>query len=77
MPRSASGADYRLGGAYALVTAALYALQEPFSFLAAKRLSTLQFVCLTQIALFLSIPLITASPKSRRDFVACLGTPSN
>ena len=76
MARSA-GADYRLGSFYALVTAILYAVQEPFSFLAARRLSTIQFVCLTQIALFLSIPLLTLNPASRRDFVALLSDPSN
>jgi drug/metabolite transporter (DMT)-like permease len=76
MPRSA-GADYRLGSFYALVTAILYAVQEPFSFLAARQLSTIQFVCLTQISLFLSIPLLTLSPASRRDFVSLLSEPSN
>jgi drug/metabolite transporter (DMT)-like permease len=77
MPRSSSPVDYRLGSAYALVTAVLYSLQEPFSFLAAIRLSTIQFVCLTQIALFLSIPLLTLKPANRRDFVALLAEPSN
>ena len=69
--------DYRLGSLYALVTAALYAVQEPFSFLAASRLNTLQFVCLTQIALAISIPFLTLNPASRRSFVALLGDRSN
>ena len=69
--------DYRLGSLYALVTAGLYAVQEPFSFLAAKRLNTLQFVCLTQIALAISIPLLTLNPASRRSFVALLRDRSN
>ncbi len=77
MTRASSGIDYRLGSLYAIVTAALYAVQEPFSFLAASRLSTLQFVCLTQIALFLSIPLILWSRASRRDFAALIKDPSN
>jgi hypothetical protein len=77
MPRSSSGADYRVGSLYALVTAALYAVQEPFSFLAAMRLSTIQFVCLTQIALCISIPMLTVSSASRRDFAALIATPSN
>ena len=37
----------------------------------------MQFVCLTQIALLLSIPLVTARPASRHDFVALLGDGSN
>jgi drug/metabolite transporter (DMT)-like permease len=77
MPRFAGVINYRLGSVYALVTAALYAVQEPFSFLAAKRLSTMQFVCLTQIALFLSIPLLMLNPASRRNFAALLTKPSN
>ena len=76
MPRSASP-DYRLGSLYSLLTAFLLATQEPFSFLAARRLSTMQFVCLTQIALLISIPLVTAAPASRRDLVALLGDRSN
>ena len=70
-------ADYRLGALYALVTAVLYSVQEPFSYLAANRLDTMQFVCLTQIALFVSIPLLTLHPVSRRDFVALLADPAN
>ena len=77
MARVLNRVDYRLGSLYALVTAALYAVQEPFSFLAANRLSAIQFVCLTQIALFLSLPLLMASPASRRDLVALMAKPSN
>jgi hypothetical protein len=76
MPKSALP-NYRLGSFYSLVTALLLACQEPFSFLAATRLSTLQFICLTQIALLLSIPLVTARPQSRRDFIALLRDRSN
>src|SRR5208337_3757741 len=54
MPNSASS-NYRLGSFYSLVTAFLLATQEPFSFLAASSLTTLQFVLLTQIALMISI----------------------
>jgi len=43
MPQPAY-ANYRLGTFYCLVTAALYATQEPFSFPAADHLNTLQFV---------------------------------
>jgi drug/metabolite transporter (DMT)-like permease len=76
MPHSAS-INYRLGSLYSVTTALLYATQEPFSFPAAKRLSTLQFVCLTQVALAVSIPLLTGRPTSRRDFIALICDPSN
>ena len=77
MPDSATPTNYRLGSLYSLTTAFLYATQEPFSFLAARHLTTLQFVCLTQIALLISIPLVTWRPSSRRDLVALLSAPSN
>ena len=77
MPDSATPTNYRLGSLYGVITAFLIATQEPFSFLAARRLSTLQFVCLTQIALLISIPLVTWRPASRRDFIALLRDPSN
>jgi drug/metabolite transporter (DMT)-like permease len=69
--------NYRLGSLYSLVTAFLIATQEPLSFLAAERLSTLQFVFLTQIGLLVSIPLLTIRPANGRDFAALLGDPSN
>jgi drug/metabolite transporter (DMT)-like permease len=77
MSRSGSAIDYRLGSFYALVTAFLFATQEPFSFLAAERLSTIAFVCVTQVALLISIPLLTVRHESRRDFIALLRNPSN
>ena len=77
MADSATRTDYRLGSLYGVITAFLYATQEPFSFLAARRLNTLQFVCLTQIALLVSIPLVTWRPASRRDFIALLRDPAN
>ncbi len=77
MPSSASPINYRLGILLSVFTGFLLAIQEPFSFLAARRLSTMQFVCLTQIALLISIPLVTAQATSRRDFVALLRDPSN
>jgi hypothetical protein len=36
--------NYKLGSIYAVVTALLLSVQEPFSFLAAKRLNFAQFV---------------------------------
>jgi drug/metabolite transporter (DMT)-like permease len=77
MPDSATPTNYRLGSLYGVIIAFLYSTQEPFSFPAAKHLSTLQFVCLTQIALLISIPLVTWRPASRRDLVALLTDPSN
>ena len=77
MPQSASSINYRLGSLYSVITAFLYAMQEPFSFPAARHLSTLQFVCLTQIALLASVPLLMSQPSSRRDFVALLRKPAN
>jgi drug/metabolite transporter (DMT)-like permease len=74
---SSPNANYRLGGVYALATAALLAMQEPFSALAAKRLDSAHFVCLTQIALLLSVPLLTLPAASRRDFFAVLSDVRN
>jgi drug/metabolite transporter (DMT)-like permease len=73
----ASRANYRLGALYSLTTAFLLATQEPFSFPAASRLTSVQFVCLTQLSLLVSIPLLTLHPNSRRDFFAILRDRSN
>ena len=77
MSRPTLPVNYRLGSLYSVVTAFLYATQEPFSFPAAKHLSTIQFVCLTPIAILISIPLVTWRPASRHDFVALIRDPSN
>ena len=69
--------NYKLGSIYAVVTALLLSVQEPFSFLAAKRLSLTQFVFLTQVALVMSIPLLIVHDKSRRDLVLLLGNVAN
>jgi drug/metabolite transporter (DMT)-like permease len=74
---SASSINYRLGSLYSVLTAFLYATQEPFSFPAARHLNTLQFVALTQVSLLVSIPLLTSRPASRRDFVALFRKPAN
>jgi drug/metabolite transporter (DMT)-like permease len=71
------GTNYRLGVGYALVTAALLALQEPFSALAARKLSAFDFLAFTQVSLLLSIPLMLARPGGRTDFVKILTTASN
>jgi drug/metabolite transporter (DMT)-like permease len=77
MRHSAPSINYRLGSLYSVATAFLLATQEPFSFLAAERLNSLQFVCLTQIALLTSLPLLLARAESRRDFLALLSDASN
>ena len=69
--------NYQLGSIYAVVTALFLSVQEPFSFLAAKRLTVTQFVFLTQVALLISIPLLVARGKSRRDLILLLGNGAN
>ena len=65
-------ADYRRGTVYALATAILLAVQEPFSALAAKNLSATDFLGFTQCALLLSVPLLIMRGDRRRDFVTIL-----
>ncbi len=69
--------SYKLGSLYAVVTALLLSVQEPLSFLAAKRLSFTQFVFLTQVALLISIPLLITRERSRRDLIVLLGNTAN
>jgi drug/metabolite transporter (DMT)-like permease len=69
--------NYRLGALYSLVTAVLLATQEPFSALAAERLNSAAFICLTQFALLMSVPLLILSAASRRDFIALLSDARN
>lgn len=69
--------NYRRGSGYALATAILLATQEPFSALAARQFSSAQFICLTQVALLCSAPLLTLQATSRRDFVALLSNVHN
>ena len=76
-PKQKCQINYKLGSIYAVVTALLVSVQEPFSFLAAKRLSVTQFVFLTQVALVMSIPLLMANGKSRRDLALLLGNGTN
>jgi hypothetical protein len=52
---------------YSVITAFLLASQHPFSALAAKKLSTAQFVGVTQFALLCSVPLLLLSSATRRD----------
>jgi drug/metabolite transporter (DMT)-like permease len=70
MSAASSRRHYRLGAFYSAATAVLLATQQPFSALAAKRLSPGLFVCLTQAAILASVPLLIADAGSRRDFIA-------
>jgi drug/metabolite transporter (DMT)-like permease len=62
--------DYRVGTLYAIATAVLVSFQVPFSALAARSLSSLDFMAFTQLALLFSVPLLILRPDSRRDFAA-------
>ncbi len=64
--------NFGTGTLYALITAILLALQEPFSALAARSLSSLDFMALTQLALLCSLPFLIVRTDSRRDFAAIL-----
>ena len=64
--------NYKLGAVYSLATAVLLSIQAPFSALAARGLTSPEFICLTQLALLLSVPLLTVSETSRHDFAAVL-----
>ena len=64
--------NYRLGAIYSVVTAALLALQEPFSAVAAHKLDSASFIAITQVSLLASIPLLIARKESRRDFAALI-----
>ncbi|HEY1863060.1 MAG TPA: hypothetical protein VGG77_05075 [Roseiarcus sp.] len=77
LPPQKRRTGYKLGSIYAVVTALLLSVQEPFSFLAAKRLSFTQFVFLTQVALLMSIPLLIVRERSRRDLISLLGNTAN
>ena len=65
-------ADYRRGTLYAIATAILIAVQEPFSAAAATKLSSLDFMAVTQIALLCSLPFLIARADRRRDFATIL-----
>ena len=69
--------NYKVGSLYAVITSFLLSIQEPFSFLAAKQLSVLQFIFLTQVALLISIPLVTVRATNRRDLISLLGNVKN
>lgn len=71
-PRSAARVDYGRGTMLALASTALLAVQAPFSALAARRLSAVDFLGFTQTALLMSVPVLVMRPDRRRDFAAIL-----
>jgi hypothetical protein len=75
--KDASSPDFRWGTLYSIGTAVLLAMQEPFSALAAKRLSPVYFICITQTALLCSVPLLAARRQSRHDFWVMFSTLQN
>ena len=66
-----------LGSAYALAASVLIAAQAPLSSPAAKQLSPVQFIFLTQIALLASVPLLLISAEGRSGLVGALGAMAN
>jgi drug/metabolite transporter (DMT)-like permease len=75
MPAQTVAHNYRLGALLAGATALLLSVQEPFSFLAAKRLNSEAFVLVTQVSLLVSVPLLIMRPASRRDFARIFASP--
>src|SRR5271168_3382502 len=69
MPTMTGRANYHTGTLYALATATLLALQEPFSALAARSLSSAYFIGFTQVALMLSVPLLVLRRDALHDFI--------
>jgi drug/metabolite transporter (DMT)-like permease len=67
-PPDRAAKNYRTGALCAIATAFLLAVQQPFSALAARKLSSLQFIGVTQAALLLATPLLVLHGASRRDF---------
>jgi drug/metabolite transporter (DMT)-like permease len=68
MPRS----DYGRGTMLALASTALFSVQAPFSALAARKLSAVDFLGFTQCALLVSVPVLVMRLDRRRDFAAIL-----
>ncbi len=71
-PCSVGRVDYGRGTMLALASTALFSLQAPFSALAARNLSALDFLGFTQFALLMSVPLLIMPSDKRRDFAAIL-----
>ena len=69
--------DYRAGAVYSAAASLCLATQQPFSSLAAKDLTPVLYLRLTQAALLLSIPLLLVSGARRRDFISILTDASN
>jgi drug/metabolite transporter (DMT)-like permease len=61
-------ANYKMGAAYSILTAALLATQHPFSLLGAQHLSFAKFVLVSEVVLVAFVPFLILSEKSRSDF---------
>ena len=72
--KEAAGRNTAAGAVFALAAAALMATQDPLSGPAAKALSGVQFVMVTQFALLAATPLLLLESEARRDFVVILST---
>ena len=66
---------YRLGGLYALVSATLFALQEPFAATGARKLSMSAFICVTQLTLLAVVPMLVRSRADFAELVSLLRSP--
>ncbi|HZZ60108.1 MAG TPA: hypothetical protein VFE63_02910 [Roseiarcus sp.] len=75
--KAVASADFRWGTIYSIGTAVLLATQEPFSALAAKSLSPVYFICVTQTALLFSVPLLMARRQTRHDLSVMFSTFQN
>jgi len=64
--------DYAYATACVVATAVLLAVQEPFSALAARTLSSLEFMAVTQVALLASLAFLLIRTDSRRDFATII-----
>jgi drug/metabolite transporter (DMT)-like permease len=67
----------KLGALYGVATAVLLATQPPLSSPAAKAMSPIKFVFLTQVGLLVSVPLLLSTGDSRRDCLALLRSVSH
>lgn len=74
---TASRKRREIGILYSATTALLLATQHPFSTIAARQLSTAQFIVVTQCALLASTPFMLLSSATRRDVYALVSNISN
>jgi drug/metabolite transporter (DMT)-like permease len=63
-----TAANYKIGAIYSLATIGLLSTQHPFSVLAAEKLGTSEFICVTEAVLLLCVPFLLRTAETRRDF---------